>query len=73
MPLVAIDVRCPAGQRNLFARVAEDGLWEVACPNCRKTLNLIGGDVRYVIHRYTPQGVLVDTRTILNGDVADIP
>lgn len=70
---MSIDVRCPAGPRNLFARVAEDGLWEVACPNCRRTLNILGGNVRLVIHRYTPEGTLVDTRTILNDEAVDIP
>lgn len=62
-----IDIRCPAGPRNLFARV-RDGNWEIACPNCRRTLRAIGADVDLVIHRYTPEGALIDTLTIFKGE-----
>ncbi len=61
------DIRCPAGPRNLFARV-KDGVWEIACPNCRRTLRAIGADVDLVIHRYTPEGELIDTLTLLKGE-----
>ncbi|WNN95009.1 hypothetical protein SEA_MAGRITTE_32 [Microbacterium phage Magritte] len=44
-------------------------MWEVACPNCRRTLRAIGGDVDLVIHRYTPAGELIDTITVLNGEL----
>lgn len=62
-----IDVRCPGGPRNLFARV-RNGVWEVACPTCRRTLRAIGGDVDLVIHQYTPEGKLIDTITVLMGE-----
>lgn len=66
-----VDIRCPAGPRNLFARV-KGGVWEIACPNCRRTLRAIGADVELVIHRYTPEGELLDTFTVLNGDAKKI-
>lgn len=69
--MTVIDVRCPAGPRNLFARV-KDGKWEVACPNCRRTLRAIGANVDLVIHRYTPEGVLIDTLTILDGEETSV-
>lgn len=65
--MTAIDVRCPSGPRNLFARV-NNGVWEVACPTCRRTLRTIGADVDLVIHRYTPEGEYIDTRTVLHGE-----
>jgi hypothetical protein len=45
-----------------------DGVWEVACPNCRRTLRALGADVSLVVHRYTPEGVLIDTHTVLADD-----
>jgi hypothetical protein len=63
-----VDIRCPAGPRNRFARVV-GGVWEIACPNCRRTLRAIGADVDLVVHRYTPEGELIDTLTIFQGEV----
>lgn len=68
----ALEVRCPAGSGNLFARV-KNGYWEIACPGCRRTLRAIGADVRYILHRYEATGEYVDTLTILTDEAVDIP
>lgn len=67
--MAEISVRCPTGPRNLFARVDADGNWNVACSSCRRTLRMMGAsDIKYVVHKYSPDGDLLDTYTVLEGE-----
>jgi len=65
-----VDLRCPIGPKQLLARVVwsgdhiaatEAGLVELACRDCAKNERKKDPEVKRVLHRFRPDGVLVES------------
>jgi hypothetical protein len=78
-----IELRCPNGPRRLFAKLAgtppryvedeegEGALIELACADCRKTLQRRGQDCAQVLHYFNILGELVRTEAVPVGAASE--
>ena len=48
---------------KLFGKITDDGLIEIACPDCRKDARRLDPAVILVLHCYKPDGTPVPERT----------
>lgn len=67
--MTTVELRCSENPSKLFAKVSGEqivagNLIEVACSDCRRRLRKSGESVALVLHRFAPDGVLVDTEIV---------